>query len=116
MTHKKPARVRRAKRVRFQIKELGHPRLCVNRSSKHIYAQIISSDGNSILASASTVEKGITIPATGNQSAAAEIGKQIAERAKEQGVTSVAFDRSGFKYHGRVRALAEAAREAGLEF
>jgi len=116
MTHKKPARIRRAKRVRFQIKELGHPRLCVNRSSKHIYAQIISSDGNSILASASTVEKGITIPATGNQSAAAEIGKRIAERAKEQGVTSVAFDRSGFKYHGRVRALAEAAREAGLEF
>lgn len=116
MTHKKPARQRRAKRVRFQIKELGHPRLCVNRSSKHIYAQIISGDGASVLVSASTVEKSSGITSTGNQSAAAEIGKRIAERAKEKGVTSVAFDRSGFKYHGRVRALAEAAREAGLEF
>lgn len=116
MTHKKPARQRRAKRVRFQIKELGHPRLCVNRSSKHIYAQIISGDGASVLVSASTVEKSNGIASTGNQSAAAEIGKRIAERAKEKGVTSVAFDRSGFKYHGRVRALAEAAREAGLEF
>lgn len=116
MSHKKPARQRRAKKVRFQIKELGHPRLCVNRSSKHIYAQVISAEGGEVLASASTVEKGCDISATSNQSAAAEIGKKIAERAKEKGISSVAFDRSGFKYHGRIRALADAAREAGLEF
>jgi large subunit ribosomal protein L18 len=116
MSHKKPARQRRAKKLRFQIKELGHPRLCVNRSSKHIYAQVISGEGGAVITSASTVEKGCNLSSTGNQTAAAEIGKRIAERAKEKGITSVAFDRSGFKYHGRIRALADAAREAGLEF
>ncbi|MBL4606934.1 MAG: 50S ribosomal protein L18 [Pseudomonadales bacterium] len=116
MSHKKPARQRRAKKLRFQIRALGQPRLCINRSSQHIYAQVISGDGGVVIASASTLEKGLDISATGNQEAASEIGKRIAERAKEKGIKSVAFDRSGFKYHGRVRALANAAREAGLEF
>ena len=116
MSHKKSARLRRAKKLRFQIKELGQPRLCVNRSSQHIYAQVVSGEGGKILASASTVEKNCNIQSTGNKSAAAEVGKRIAERAKEKGITCVAFDRSGYKYHGRIRALADSAREAGLEF
>jgi large subunit ribosomal protein L18 len=116
MSHKKPARQRRAKKICFQIRTLYDPILCVNRSSKHIYAQVISAEGGEVLASASTVEKGCDLSATSNQTAAAEIGKKIAERAKEKGISSVAFDRSGFKYHGRIRALADAAREAGLEF
>lgn len=115
MNEKKVARLRRAKRTRIKIRELGQTRLAVNRTSQHIYAQVISGDGGSVIASASTNEKGYQGP-TSNKDAAAAIGKLIAERAKEKGVTRVAFDRSGFKYHGRVQALADAARESGLQF
>jgi large subunit ribosomal protein L18 len=115
MNEKKVARLRRAKRTRMKIRELGQDRLTVNRTGQHIYAQVISKDGNSVIASAGTNEKSFE-GATSNKDAASAIGKLIAERAKEKGVTKVAFDRSGFKYHGRVQALAEAAREGGLEF
>lgn len=115
---KKTARIRRGKRSRIKMKELGVDRLSIYRSSKHIYAQIISGTENKVLASASTVEKSVrdALDYTGNASAASAVGKLVAERAKKQGIESVAFDRSGFKYHGRVKALAEAAREAGLQF
>ena len=115
---KKVARIRRGKRTRMKMRELGVDRLSVYRSSRHIYAQIISAADNSVIASASTVEKSMRdeLSYTGNSEAAAAIGKLVAERAKKKGVESVAFDRSGFKYHGRVKALAEAAREAGLQF
>jgi len=88
----------------------------VNRTPRHTYAQIISAEGDKVLASASTLEKDLRGGATSNSDAAATVGKLIAERAKEKGVSKVAFDRSGFKYHGRVKALADAARESGLEF
>lgn len=91
-------------------------RLCVFRSPKHIYAQIISATGSEVLVSASTLEKSNKSGATGNIDAAGKIGKLIAERAKKAGIEKVAFDRSGYAYHGRVKALAEAARESGLEF
>jgi len=115
---KKLSRNRRAKRNRHKIKELGMHRLCVHRSPRHIYAQIISPDGATVVASASTLDKTIRSELSygGNVAAATEIGKRIAERGKAAGITRVAFDRSGFKYHGRVRALAESARENGLEF
>ncbi len=115
---KKTARIRRGKRSRMKMRELGVNRLSIYRSSRHIYAQVISGENNQVIASASTVEKSMrdTLSYTGNADAAAAIGKLVAERAKEKGVESVAFDRSGFKYHGRVKALAEAAREAGLQF
>lgn len=116
MKSKKESRLRRAKRSRAKMRELGVGRLTVHRTPRHIYAQIISAEGNTVVASASTVEKDFRTGATGNISAAANIGAQIAERAKAVGVTEVAFDRSGFKYHGRVKALADAAREAGLQF
>ncbi|WP_299877212.1 50S ribosomal protein L18 [uncultured Cocleimonas sp.] len=114
---KRAARIRRGKRSRMKMRELGATRLSIYRSSRHIYAQVISED-NKIIASASTVEKVMRddLDYTGNAAAASAIGKLVAERAKEKGVESVAFDRSGFKYHGRVKALAEAAREAGLQF
>jgi large subunit ribosomal protein L18 len=111
MNEKKEARLRRAKRTRAKISELRVNRLCVFRSPRHIYAQIISPD-NKILASASSLGD----DKSGNVASAAKIGKLIAERAKTAGVTKVAFDRSGYGYHGRVKALAEAAREGGLEF
>ncbi len=98
------------------MRELGAVRLTVNRTPRHIYAQIISAGGDQVLAAASTLDKELRSGATGNVSAASEVGKRIAEKAKAAGVTEVAFDRSGFKYHGRVKALAEAAREGGLEF
>jgi large subunit ribosomal protein L18 len=91
-------------------------RLCVFRSPRHIYAQIISPSGDDILASASTLEKKSKSGATGNIDAAGKIGKLIAERAKKAGIEKVAFDRSGYAYHGRIKALAEGAREGGLEF
>jgi large subunit ribosomal protein L18 len=91
-------------------------RLCVHRTPRHIYAQIISPEGDKVLASASTLDKDQRGTAGGNVAAAAEIGKRIAERAKAAGVTKVAFDRAGYRYHGRVKALADAARENGLEF
>ena len=116
MSVKKAARLRRAKRARSKISELRMNRLCVFRSTKHIYAQIISPTGNEVLASASTVEKNSKSGATGNIDAAGKIGKLIADRAKKAGIERVAFDRSGYAYHGRVKALAEAARESGLEF
>ncbi len=118
MRDKKAARLRRARRTRMKIRELKAYRLCVHRTPRHIYAQIIAPDGGRTLAAASTLEKAVRegLRSTGNREAAAVVGRLIAERAKEKGITRVAFDRSGFKYHGRVKALAEAAREAGLEF
>ncbi|HAG71130.1 MAG TPA: 50S ribosomal protein L18 [Gammaproteobacteria bacterium] len=116
MNVKKKSRLRRAKRARAKISELRVNRLCVYRSPRHIYAQIISATGSKILASASTVEKENRGSATGNVTAAETIGKLIAERAKAAGVEQVAFDRSGYRYHGRVKALADAAREGGLKF
>lgn len=116
MSTKKDSRLRRARRTRLKIRELGVHRLCVNRSSKHIYAQIISPEGGQVLATASTVEKDLRSAATSNVDAAKKVGALIAERAKAAGVEKVAFDRSGFQYHGRVKALADAAREGGLQF
>lgn len=118
MLSKKIKRLRRAKRTRAKINELGAYRLSVHRTPKHIYAQVISPDGSKVVASASTVQKEIAADAkyTGNIEAASLVGKAIAEKSKSAGVTSVAFDRSGFQYHGRVKALADSARENGLEF
>jgi large subunit ribosomal protein L18 len=116
MNSKKQARIRRARRARAKISELGVTRLCVNRTPRHIYAQVIAANGDQVLASASTLDKGLRASATGNVNAAKAVGQLIAERAKAAGVTQVAFDRSGFKYHGRVQALADAAREGGLKF
>ncbi|MGD8484515.1 MAG: 50S ribosomal protein L18 [Thioalkalispiraceae bacterium] len=115
---KKSARIRRSRRARAKIKELCVARLSVHRTPRHIYAQVIAPDGSQVLAAASTVEADIKsgVKYTGNTDAAAAVGKAIAEKAKAAGVTQVAFDRSGFKYHGRVKALADAAREAGLQF
>jgi large subunit ribosomal protein L18 len=114
---KKSRRLRRAKKTRAKIALQGAHRLCVHRSAQHIYAQIISPDSRTIVASASTLVKDLRtkLKQTGNREAAAAVGALIAERAKAAGVERVAFDRSGFKYHGRIRALADAAREAGLE-
>ncbi|MEC8454360.1 MAG: 50S ribosomal protein L18 [Pseudomonadota bacterium] len=116
MNVKKRARLRRAKRARSKISKLRMNRLCVFRSPRHIYAQVISPEGDKVLASASTVEKENRTGATGNVDAAGKVGKMIAERAKAIGVESVAFDRSGYAYHGRIKALADAARECGLQF
>ena len=116
MNEKKEARLRRAKSTRLKIRELGAVRLCVNRTPRHIYAQVISSCGGKVLAQASTLDANLRDGATGNVEAAKKVGLLIAERAKAAGVTKVAFDRSGFQYHGRIQALADAAREGGLEF
>lgn len=116
---KKHSRLRRATRARAKIRDLGVYRLCVHRTPRHMYAQIIAPNGDQVIASASTVEKALRESISGhrgNASAAAIIGKAIAERARSAGIESVAFDRSGFRYHGRVKALAEAARENGLQF
>ena len=115
---KKENRIRQAKRTRATIKRLGVHRLCVHRTPRHIYAQIVAPTGAQVIACASTVEPKVkeSLKGTGNASAAAAVGKTIAERAKAAGITEVAFDRSGFKYHGRVKALADAAREHGLQF
>jgi large subunit ribosomal protein L18 len=116
MSTKKVSRIRRAKKTRFKLKSLGETRLTIHRTPRHIYAQVIAPEGDKVLASASTVEKDLRGSATGNSDAAVKVGQLIAERAKTAGISRVAFDRSGFKYHGRVKALADAAREAGLEF
>jgi len=116
MSAKKEARVRRARSTRLKIRELGATRLSIHRTPNHIYAQVLTADGSKVIAAASTVEKDLREGATGNIEAAQKIGKLIAERAKAAGVVSVAFDRSGYRYHGRVKALADAAREGGLEF
>jgi len=115
---KKSARLRRARRARAKIKNIGANRFCVHKTPQHIYAQIIAANGAETLASVSTLDKNFkeTSQYGGNIQAAIEIGKMIAERAKSVGVTKVAFDRSGFKYHGRIKALADSAREHGLEF
>jgi large subunit ribosomal protein L18 len=115
-THVK--RERRAARIRRRIRLIGAERLCIHRTAQHIYAQIIDKAGGRVLAAASTLEPEVRsqIKHGGNVEAAKLIGKRIAEKAKAAGITQVAFDRSGFKYHGRVRALADAAREAGLQF
>jgi large subunit ribosomal protein L18 len=111
-------RVRRARKTRAKIAAVKAIRLAVHRSNCHIYAQIISADGGKVLTSASTMEKDIRgqVPNGGNKAAAALVGKRVAEKAKALGIDKVAFDRSGFRYHGRVKALAEAARENGLVF
>lgn len=116
MSVKKETRLRRARKARLKMRELEAVCLCVHRSSQHIYAQVLSADGGKVLASASTLDKELRDGATGNVDAAKKVGQLVAERAKAAGVTQVAFDRSGFKYHGRVKALADAAREGGLEF
>jgi len=116
MNVKKESRLRRATRTRLKIRELGVHRLCVNRTPRHIYAQITTADGSKVLAAASTLDKELREGATGNAEAASKVGKLLAERAKSAGISRVAFDRSGFKYHGRIKALADAARENGLEF
>jgi large subunit ribosomal protein L18 len=118
MSDKKAVRMRRAKRTRAKIEQLGAMRLSVYRTPRHIYAQIIAPDGGHVVASASTLVADVRkdLSATGNIAAAKAVGKAIAERAQAAGVTKVAFDRSGFRYHGRVKALADAAREAGLQF
>lgn len=115
---KKTSRLRRASRARYKIRELAVHRLVVHRTPRHIYAQLIAPTGSEVLAAASTVEADVRngLKYTGNIEAAAIVGKAIAEKAIEKGVKEVAFDRSGFKYHGRVKALADAAREAGLQF
>ncbi|MCG5517118.1 MULTISPECIES: 50S ribosomal protein L18 [unclassified Ectothiorhodospira] len=115
---KKAARLRRANRARHKIRELGAHRLCIHRTPRHVYAQIIAPTGSEVVACASTVEAGVRgdLKATGNVEAAMAVGRLIAERASAKGIKKVAFDRSGFKYHGRVKALADAAREGGLEF
>ena len=116
--HKKDTRLRRALRSRVKIKELAAVRLSVHRTPRHIYAQVLAPEGDKVLVSASTVQKDVRgeLKTTGNIEAAKAVGRAIAERAKAKGIDKVAFDRSGFMYHGRVKALAEAAREAGLEF
>ena len=116
MSDKKIARIRRARRSRVKIRELGAERLSVNRTPRHIYAQIISANGDQVLATASTLDASLRNGSTGNVDAAKAVGVLIGERAKAAGVREVSFDRSGYKFHGRVRALADAAREAGLKF
>jgi len=116
--NKKESRLRRARKTRAKIAELKIVRLCIHRSNCHIYAQVYSGCGTQVLASASTAEPDVRKQLTngGNVEAAKVVGKLIAERAKAKGVAEVAFDRSGFKYHGRVKALADTARENGLKF
>ena len=118
MSDKNVSRLRRARQTRLKIREVGAVRLTVHRTNAHIYAQITSAAGDKVLATASSLEKELrTQLKTGSNRKAAElIGQRIAQKAKEKGIESVAFDRSGYKYHGRVKALAEAAREAGLKF
>jgi large subunit ribosomal protein L18 len=121
MLTKKEQRLRRAKQTRIRIATQGTARLTVNRTNLHIYASVISGDGSKVIATASTAEADIRkelggAGKGGNAAAAASVGKRIAEKAKAAGVEKVAFDRAGFAYHGRVKALAEAAREAGLQF
>ncbi len=116
--NKKQTRLRRARKSRAKIADLAMHRLSIHRTPRHIYAQLIAPDGGTVLAAASTLEKDVRkgMKSSGNVAAAAIVGARIAEKAKSAGVVTVAFDRSGFRYHGRVKALADAAREAGLKF
>jgi len=118
MMEKNQSRLRRAKATRARIRKLAVARLTVHRTGQHIYAQVIAASGDKVLASANTLQDGVLSGVTGtkNKSAAAAVGKAIAERAKAAGIEKVAFDRSGFLYHGRIQALADAAREGGLQF
>ena len=115
---KKSARLRRAKKARAHIRRLGVARLTVHRSGRHIYAQVISAEGGNVLAAASTLQKAVRgdLSSTNNKDAAKAVGKAVAEQAVAAGVSDVAFDRSGYRYHGRVAELANAAREGGLKF
>jgi len=115
---KKESRLRRAQRGRAKIRELGVHRLSVHRTPRHIYVQVFAPQDSRVVASASTVDKELraSVKNGGNATAAAAVGKLIAQRAKAAGITRVAFDRSGFKYHGRIKALGDAARQSGLEF
>ena len=118
MASKSESRTRRARRTRAHIKMLGKHRLCIHRTPRHIYAQVIAPNGHEVIASAATVQAEIRkeVKYTGNADAAKVVGAQLAKAALDKGIKQVAFDRSGFRYHGRVKALADAAREAGLEF
>ncbi|HAN28486.1 MAG TPA: 50S ribosomal protein L18 [Halieaceae bacterium] len=116
MSAKNDSRLRRARRARNRMREQGVNRLSVHRTPRHIYAQVLAPAGDRVLASASTLDSSLRAGSTGNQEAAAAVGKLVAERAKAAGIEKVAFDRAGYKYHGRVKALADAARESGLEF
>ena len=118
MSIKNDARLRRAKSTRAHIRELGVPRLSVLRTGQHLYAQLFSADGSKVLASASTVQADVKdgLKNGKNADAAAKVGKVIAEKARAAGVERVAFDRSGYRFHGRIKALADAAREGGLQF
>jgi large subunit ribosomal protein L18 len=118
MNAKNLARVRRARQTRIRIRENGAVRLTVHRSNEHIYAQITTPTGDKVLASASTAEKEIRgqLKSGGNRKAAELVGERIAQKAKQAGIEAVAFDRAGYKYHGRIKALAEAARSNGLKF
>jgi large subunit ribosomal protein L18 len=115
---KKDRRLRRAVKTRAHIRTLGVARLSVHKTPRHIYAQLTDAQGAKVIAAASTVQTAVKgdLKATGNVEAAKAVGRAIAERAKAAGVTQVAFDRAGFRYHGRIKALADAAREAGLQF
>ena len=114
----KSARLRRAKSTRARIRTLGMPRLSVLRTGQHVYAQLFSADGSKVLAAASTTQADVRegLKSGKNTEAAAKVGRAIAERAKAAGIDTIAFDRSGYRYHGRIKALADAAREAGLQF
>ena len=116
MSKKNISRQRRAKKTRSKVSLGDYHRLTVFRSSKHIYAQVMLSNGSEVITSASTTEVSVKEKNNGNIQAASKVGKLVAERALEKGINEVAFDRSGYKFHGRVKALAEAAREAGLKF
>jgi large subunit ribosomal protein L18 len=118
MDAKNIARIRRARQTRIRIRENGAMRLTVHRSNEHIYAQITSPTGDKVIASASSLEKDLRgqLKSGGNRKAAELVGQRIAAKAKEKGIEQVAFDRAGYKYHGRVKALADAAREGGLSF
>jgi len=114
----KDRRVRRATKTRHHIRELGVARLTIHRTPRHIYAQVFDAEGANVLAAASTVQESVAkdLEGTGNVEAAKAVGKAIAERSLAKGITQVVFDRSGFLFHGRIRAVADAARKAGLEF
>ena len=116
--NKKETRIRRARRTSSKIRELAVPRLTVHRTPRHIYAQVIAADGTTVVAAASTVEQAMrkSLKSTGNIDDAVAVGKAIADKARSAGIEQVAFDRSGFRYHGRIKALADAAREQGLNF
>lgn len=118
MSIKNNARLRRAKSTRAHIRELGVPRLSVLRTGQHLYAQVFTADGSKVLAAANTQQADVRegLKSNKNAEAAAKVGRMIAEKAKEAGIEKIAFDRSGYRYHGRIKALADAAREGGLQF